>query len=85
MRTCCSGQFPPCWRRDPEVSSWVWTNRSSTNGSILAARTLTQIRSCLLPAPAPLLMPTPVSQRVNSVKNDDPACLDPAETPIRLL
>jgi putative SOS response-associated peptidase YedK len=33
----------------------------------------------LIPAPEGLLTPTFVSQRVNSVRNDDPACLQPAE------
>jgi putative SOS response-associated peptidase YedK len=42
----------------------------------------------LLPAPDALLVATPVSQRVNSVKNDDLACLEPAhlvDEPPRLL
>jgi len=39
----------------------------------------------LVPAPDALLVPTPVSRRVNSVKNDDPACLAPPEDPVRLL
>ena len=30
------------------------------------------------PAPEETLIVTPVSKRVNSVKNDDPACLAPA-------
>jgi putative SOS response-associated peptidase YedK len=38
----------------------------------------------LVPAPADLLIATPVSQRVNSVKNDDPACLEPAAVAARL-
>jgi putative SOS response-associated peptidase YedK len=52
----------------------------------LDARQDTEALSKLLaPAPESLLIGTPVSQRVNSVKNDDPACLDPGETAIRLL
>lgn len=34
-------------------------------------------RSLLRPAPAGWLVATPVSRRANSVKNDDPACLQP--------
>jgi putative SOS response-associated peptidase YedK len=39
----------------------------------------------LAPAPEGLLVATPVSARVNSVKNDDPACLEPAPVAARLL
>jgi len=39
----------------------------------------------LVPAPEGLLIATPVSQRVNSVKNDDPACLEPQPLAARLL
>ena len=39
----------------------------------------------LVPAPEGLLVATSVSQRVNSVKNDDPACLEPARLAARLL
>ena len=40
---------------------------------------LDKLQKLLRPAPESLLMPTSVSQRVNSVKNDDAACLEPAE------
>jgi putative SOS response-associated peptidase YedK len=43
------------------------------------------LRRLLAPAPDQALVKLPVSQRVNSVKNDDPACLEPAETAQRLL
>ncbi len=36
------------------------------------------LRSVLAPAAAAVLVATEVSQRVNSVKNDDPECLAPA-------
>jgi putative SOS response-associated peptidase YedK len=39
----------------------------------------------LRPAAEDFLVATPVSARVNSVKNDDPACLEPALTTGRLL
>ena len=39
----------------------------------------------LVAAPDDLLVPTPVSQRVNSVKNDDAACLEPVTLAARLL
>jgi putative SOS response-associated peptidase YedK len=37
----------------------------------------------LAPAPADALAATPVSKRVNSVRNDDPACIAPAPHPAR--
>ena len=37
------------------------------------------LKRLLMPAEEGLLVPTPVSQRVNSVRNDDPDCLAPAE------
>jgi putative SOS response-associated peptidase YedK len=43
------------------------------------------LRAVLAPAPENLLVTLAVSQRVNSVKNDDEACLLPAETNIPLL
>jgi putative SOS response-associated peptidase YedK len=43
------------------------------------------LRKLLAPAPEDLLTKQPVSQRVNSVKNDDAACLEPAEATQRLL
>ena len=47
---------------------------------------LDKLSKLLRPAPDDLLITTAVSQRVNSVKNDDPACLEPAfETAPRLL
>ena len=36
------------------------------------------LRGVLVPADAGVLVATEVSPRVNSVKNDDPACLAPA-------
>jgi putative SOS response-associated peptidase YedK len=38
-----------------------------------------RLQGLLVPAPESLLVATAVSQRVNSVKNDDPWCLEPAE------
>jgi putative SOS response-associated peptidase YedK len=46
---------------------------------------LERLARLLLPAPDGLLVGTAVSQRANSVKNDDPSVLEPAETPLRLL
>jgi putative SOS response-associated peptidase YedK len=43
------------------------------------------LKAMLKPPPDELLVATAVSQRVNSVKNDDEACLQPAETNIPLL
>jgi putative SOS response-associated peptidase YedK len=38
---------------------------------------LDRLATLLAPPPEALMIATPVSQRVNSVKNDDPACLEP--------
>jgi putative SOS response-associated peptidase YedK len=43
------------------------------------------LKGLLVPAPEDVLVTLAVSQRVNSVRNDDPACLLPAETNIPLL
>ena len=43
------------------------------------------LQKLLTPAPDEALVRVSVSQRVNSVKNDDPACLEPAEAAQRLL
>jgi putative SOS response-associated peptidase YedK len=43
------------------------------------------LKALLAPAPDDVLVKLSVSQRVNSVKNDDPSCLEPAETAQRLL
>jgi putative SOS response-associated peptidase YedK len=43
------------------------------------------LRKLLTPASDDVLVKLSVSQRVNSVKNDDPACLEPAEAAQRLL
>jgi putative SOS response-associated peptidase YedK len=43
------------------------------------------LKRMLAPAPDDLLVTLAVSQRANSVRNDDPACLLPAETNIPLL
>jgi putative SOS response-associated peptidase YedK len=43
------------------------------------------LKALLVPAPDDLLVTQSVSQRVNSVKNDDPSCLEPAEAAQRLL
>ncbi len=44
-----------------------------------------RLLALLQPAPDSLLVAKPVSQRVNSVKNDDPSCLEPGEQAPRLL
>ena len=43
------------------------------------------LKALLAPAPEDVLVRLSVSQRVNSVKNDDPSCLAPAEAAQRLL
>jgi putative SOS response-associated peptidase YedK len=60
-----------------EAAADQWLDPRTEDTQLLA--------SLLAPAPESLLVLTPVSQRVNSVKNDDPACLEPAESMPRLL
>jgi putative SOS response-associated peptidase YedK len=52
---------------DAEVDAWLDTRQEDTE----------QLLELLRPAPDDLMVATHVSQRVNSVKNDDPACLKP--------
>lgn len=49
------------------VDEWLYPRQDS----------LAALSALLLPARDDLLVGTPVSPRVNSVKNDDPACLEP--------
>ncbi|NND96789.1 MAG: SOS response-associated peptidase [Pirellulaceae bacterium] len=41
------------------------------------SRDVEALKSLLIPAPEDWLQATPVSKRVNSAKNDDPACIEP--------
>ena len=50
---------------DEAVDAWLYQGEDD----------LQRLRSLLRPAPDDLLIATPVSQRVKSVKNDDPECL----------
>ena len=52
---------------DDVVDQWLYSRRDDHSA----------LKSLLVPASDDLLVGTPVSPRVNSVKNDDPACLDP--------
>lgn len=52
---------------DDVVDEWIFEGNASD-----------QVQRLLCPAPDDLLVATPVSKRVNSVKNDDPECLAPA-------
>ena len=51
---------------DNRVDDWLFRGHQSA-----------ALADLLRPAPEDLLVPTPVSTRVNSVKNDGPACLEP--------
>ena len=53
---------------DDRVDDWLF------QGSDAAA-----VSGLLVPAPDDLLIASPVSSRVNSVKNDDSACLEPVD------
>ncbi len=52
---------------DDAVDEWLYRDETD----------MEKLQSLLVPAPEELLMATPVSPRVNSVKNDDPDCLTP--------
>jgi putative SOS response-associated peptidase YedK len=58
----------PVILEDEAVEEWLFVRKSPES--------LTEL---LVPARESLLVATPVSPRVNSVKNDDPECLDPPE------
>jgi putative SOS response-associated peptidase YedK len=60
---------------DEVVDRWLDPRESDTD----------TLQELLEPAPDDLLARLSVSQRVNSVKNDDPSCLEPAEAAQRLL
>ena len=53
---------------DDAVDEWLYPRKDGHE----------TLKSLLVPAKDDLLLGTPVSPRVNSIKNDDPACLDPA-------
>ncbi len=52
------------------VDEWLYSRRDDQSA----------LKRLLVPASDDLLVGTPVSPRVNSVKNDDPACLEPVST-----
>jgi putative SOS response-associated peptidase YedK len=58
----------PVILEDEAVDEWLYGRQSAST-----------LRDLLRPPRDDLLIATPVSSRVNSVKNDDPACLEPAE------
>jgi putative SOS response-associated peptidase YedK len=61
----------PVILEDDAVDDWLYAKQSPES-----------LIELLRPAPEGTLVATPVSQRVNSVKNDDPAVLDPPEEPV---
>jgi len=60
---------------DEDVDRWLDPREEDTEA----------LKQLLAPCPDDLLVTRAVSQRVNSVRNDDPACLQPAETNVPLL
>lgn len=53
--------------------------RDEATGKRPALAVTSEVRALLRPAPDDFLVATPVSQRVNSVKNDDPGCIAPRD------
>lgn len=60
----------PVILEDDAVDDWLYARQSPES-----------LIELLRPAPEEMLVATPVSARVNSVKNDDPEVLDPPEEP----
>jgi putative SOS response-associated peptidase YedK len=65
----------PVILRDDDVDRWLDPREEDKE----------VLQRMLAPAPEELLVARPASQRVNSVRNDDAACLEPPETNIPLL
>ena len=61
----------PVIMEDDAVDDWLYARQSPES-----------LIELLRPAPEEMLVATPVSARVNSVKNDDPEVLDPPEEPV---
>lgn len=61
----------PVILEDDAVDDWLYARQSPES-----------LIELLRPAPEEMLVATPVSARVNSVKNDDPEVLDPPEEPV---
>jgi len=59
---------------DAAVEEWLYEGQTDVDA----------LKRLLLPAPEELLAVTAVSARVNSVKNDDPSCLEPAPDQVLL-
>jgi len=55
----------PVILEDEAVEEWLFAGEKEA----------AKLSALLVPAPERLLVATPVSPRVNSVKNDDPECL----------
>jgi len=71
------------------MTELIWEGKYDKNGKkiapprvdewLYARQPLGSLMEPLRPAPADLLVGTPVSTRVNSVQNDDPDCVRVAE------
>lgn len=56
----------------------VLSDEAADEWMFSGAANLSTLKDLLVPPPPDLLVAAPVSPRVNSVKNDDPACLEPS-------
>ncbi|MFO0611122.1 MAG: SOS response-associated peptidase [Polyangiaceae bacterium] len=63
----------PVLLTEAEMETWMGGPYATDDGR--APAVTDEVRALLRPAPNDFLLMTPVSSRVNSVRNDDPACL----------
>ena len=83
LTTDANALVAPCHDRMPVIlapdtyDTWLRTPPADS----APAEQIERLRDLLVPAPAEILVATPVSKRVNSPRFDDPACIEPRVRP----